>query len=94
MKFLKRAPLIGYLTICFLFLLSTSASAYIDPSSTTFIIQAVAGVAIVVGTAVAVFWRRAKKKVLHKLGIQENANKTVEDDNIGVDDSQEPPVAP
>ena len=39
---------IAYLTLCFLFLFSTPALAYIDPSTTTFVIQAVAGVAQVV----------------------------------------------
>ena len=51
-----------YLTLCFLFLFTTSASAYIDPSTTTFVIQAVAGVAIAIGAAVVVYWRKAKKR--------------------------------
>ena len=65
-----------YLTLCFLFLFSTSASAYIDPSTTTFVIQAVA--------AVVVYWRKAKKKVMNKLGIDENVKKEVESDDIRV----------
>lgn len=71
-----------YFTLCFLFLFSTSALAYIDPSTTTFVIQAVAGVAVAIGAAVAVYWRKAKKKVADKLGIDENANKEVESDDI------------
>lgn len=74
--------LVTYFTICFLFLFSTSALAYIDPSTTTFLIQAVAGVAVAIGAAVAVYWRKAKKKVANKLGIDENANKEVESDDI------------
>lgn len=69
-----------YLTLCFLFLFSTSASAYIDPSTTTFVIQAVAGVAIAIGAAVVVYWRKAKKKVMNKLGMDENAKKEVEEE--------------
>ncbi len=76
--------LVSYLTLCFLFLFSTSASAYIDPSTTTFVIQAVAGVAIAVGAAVVVYWRKAKKKVMNKLGMDENAKKEVESDDIRV----------
>lgn len=70
----------SYLTLCFLFLFSTSASAYIDPSTTTFVIQAVAGVAIAIGAAVVVYWRKAKKKVMNKLGMDENAKKEVEEE--------------
>ena len=53
-----------------------SASAYVDPTTTTFLIQALAGVVAVVGTAIAIFWRRAKKK----LGIDETKNMEVEDE--------------
>lgn len=77
-------PVLAYFTLCFLFLFSTSALAYIDPSTTTFVIQAVAGVAIAVGAAVVVYWRKAKKKVMDKLGIDENAKKEVESDDIRV----------
>lgn len=77
-------PFLAYLTLCFLFLFSTPALAYIDPSTTTFVIQAVAGVAIAIGTAVVVYWRKAKKKVMNKLGMNENAKKEVESDDIRV----------
>ena len=53
-----------------------SASAYVDPTTTTFLIQALAGVVAVVGTAIAIFWRRAKKK----LGIDETKNMEVEEE--------------
>lgn len=79
-----------YLTLCLLFLFSTSASAYIDPSTTTFVIQAVAGVAIAVGAAVVVYWRKAKKKVMNKLGMDENAKKEVESDDIRVTGDETP----
>ena len=76
------AVLIGYLTLCFLFLFSTSALAYIDPSTTTFLIQAIAGIAIAVGAGMIMYWRKARRKVAKKLGIDENANKEVESDQI------------
>ena len=79
-----------YLTLCLLFLFSTSASAYIDPSTTTFVIQAAAGVAIAVGAAVVVYWRKAKKKVMNKLGMDENAKKEVESDDIRVTGDETP----
>jgi len=67
-------------------ILCSSAFAYIDPSTTTFIIQAVAGVAVAVGAVFSIWWRRAKKKVQKTLGIDENANKTKEADIIEDDD--------
>lgn len=60
-----------------------SASAYVDPTTTTFLIQALAGVVAVVGTAIAIFWRRAKKK----LGIDETKNMEVEDEFAVVDEN-------
>ena len=55
---------------------------YIDPSVTTYLIQAIAGVVIAVGAGLAIYFRRAKKKVNEKLGIDENKNKEVESDEI------------
>ena len=55
---------------------------YIDPSVVTYLIQAVAGVVIAVGAAVGIYFRKAKKKVNDKLGIDENKNKEVETDEI------------
>ena len=55
---------------------------YIDPSVTTYLIQAIAGVVIAVGAGLAIYFRRAKKKVNEKLGIDENKNKEVESDDI------------
>lgn len=55
------------------------ASAYIDPSATTFLIQAVAGIAIAVGSVAVIFWRRAKKKMKDKIGIDLDKNKETEE---------------
>lgn len=67
-------------------LFGANASAYIDPSVMTYLIQAVAGVVIAVGAAVGIYFRRAKKKLSDKLGIDENRNKEVESDDIIVSD--------
>ena len=63
--------------------------AYIDPSVMTYSIQAIAGVAIAVGAVVAVFWRRAKKKVSDKLGLENNTKKQVDDEIIVVEENEE-----
>lgn len=71
-----------YFTINFMLFFSISANAYIDPSAMTYIIQAVAGVAIAIGAFIGIYWRRAKKKISKKLNIDENRNKEVESDEI------------
>lgn len=55
---------------------------YIDPSVMTYTIQIIAGVVVAAGAVAGVLWRKAKKKVQDKLGIDENANKEVEEDIV------------
>ena len=68
--------------VCLTVILSTAVSAYLDPSVMTYTIQVVAGVFVAVGAVIGIYWRRAKKKVQDKLGIDENAKKEVEEDVI------------
>ena len=63
-------------------LFGLNGQAYVDPSVVTYIIQAVAGVFIATATVVGLYWRKAKKKLNDKLGIDENRNKEVESDDI------------
>ena len=72
----------AYGFVCAMLLMGVDSSAYIDPSVMTYVIQAVAGVAIAVGAAVGIYFRRAKKKLNEKMGIDENRNKEVESDDI------------
>lgn len=76
----------AYFGFCFMLLFGVNANAYIDPSVITYVIQAVAGIAIAVGAAVGIYFRKAKKKLNDKLGIDENRNKEVESDDIVVDE--------
>ena len=76
----------GYFGVCFMLLFGLNAKAYIDPSVITYVIQAVAGIAIAVGAAVGIYFRKAKRKINDKLGIDENRNKEVESDDIVVDE--------
>ena len=57
---------------------------YIDPSVVTYALQAGAGVVIAVGAFVGLYFRKAKKKVSKKLGVDENKKKEVESDEIKV----------
>ena len=60
--------------------------AYLDPSVMTYAIQVVAGVVVAVGAVAGIYWRKAKRKLQDKLGIDEDAKKQVEDDVIELKD--------
>ncbi len=62
---------------------------YIDPSVMTYAIQIGAGVVIALGAFIGIKFRKAKKKVSKKLGIDENRNKEVESDDIFEEDIEE-----
>lgn len=80
MKKLTKAGIVSMFAVCMMVAMAMPVNAYIDPSVLTYVIQAVAGIVIAVGAAVGIYWRKAKKKVNEKLGIDENAKKEVEDD--------------
>lgn len=64
-------------------------SGYLDPSVMTYAIQAIAGAVIAIGAVAGIYWRKAKKKVSDKLGIDENKNKEVEGDDIIINTKSE-----
>ena len=61
-------------------LMTVTVYGYVDPSVMTYIVQIVAGVVVAGGAVFGILWRKAKKKVNDKLGIDENRNKEVEGD--------------
>ena len=81
-KLVLKVSEILFFVIGFAILFSVNAKAYIDPSVMTYTIQAVAGVAIAIGAAIAMYWRSVRKKINKKLGVDENKNKEVEKDEI------------
>ncbi len=52
--------MLAYYVLCFLLVFSTSALAYIDPASTSYIIQIIGGVFLAGGAAVAIYWHKIK----------------------------------
>jgi len=54
----------------------------------TYTIQVVAGVVVAVGAVVGVYWRKTKKKVQKKMGIDENAKKEVEEDVVEIEEDK------
>ncbi len=63
-------------------LFGLNVNAYIDPSVSTYLIQAVAGIIFAVGAALGIYFRKAKKKINKTLNIDENKGKEVESDEI------------
>ena len=84
-KIVKGIAGYGSLALVGMLFFGLNAKAYIDPSVMTYVIQAVAGIVIAVGAAGGILFRRFKKKVNNKLGIDENKNKEVETDEIVID---------
>ena len=84
-KTLKLIIVLGFTGLCSMLLFGRDIDAYIDPSVMTYMIQAVAGIVIALGAAIGIYFRKAKKKMADKLGIDENRNKEVESDEIIVD---------
>lgn len=76
----------GFVGICSMLMFGLNANAYIDPSVMTYMIQVIAGIVVAVGAVVGIYFRKAKKKVSEKLGIDENQNKEVESDEILIDE--------
>ena len=83
-KFLRYVYVMSCVTVA----MSSNVSAYLDPSVMTYTIQVVAGILVAVGAVVGIAWRRAKKKIQDKLGIDENAKKEVEDDIVEFTDEK------
>lgn len=79
---LKVVTIGGCVMGCSMLLFGINGNAYIDPSVMTYLIQAIAGIVIAVGAVVGIYFRRAKKKLNDKLGIDENKNKEIESDEI------------
>lgn len=63
---------------------SMNVGGYLDPSVMTYAIQVAAGVVVAAGAVVGICWRKAKRKVQNKLGIDENTKKEVESDVIEI----------
>ncbi len=74
----RRAALIYFSLL--LLATPTLGLAYVDPSVTSYALQAIVGVAVAAGAFFAVYWRRAKKKVQDKLGLEDRTIKEQEAD--------------
>ena len=69
----KGLPLFLLTLYCVFCMVMTpaQASAYIDPSTTTMIIQAAIGLVVALAAGFTIYWRRAKKKITKAVGREE-----------------------
>ena len=69
----KAMPLLMLTLWCVFCMVMTpvQASAYIDPSTTTFIIQAAIGLVVAIAAGFSIYWRKAKKKINKAVGREE-----------------------
>ena len=77
-KLLPLMILTLYFMFCFV-MVPGQASAYIDPSTTTFIIQAAVGLVVAIAAGFSIYWRKAKKKINQAVG-REDTTKDESDD--------------
>ena len=77
----KTFPSLALTVYCVLCLVLTPALAlaYIDPSTTTFIVQAAIGLVVALVAGFTIHWRRAKKKISKAVG-REAVTKDESDD--------------
>ena len=72
-----------YFLAAFTLLMTRPVHAYIDPSVMTYAIQAVAGIAIALGAAFSILWRKVRKKLFKN---NETHYQTVESDDVSFTD--------
>lgn len=56
----SRAAAFAYFFTLFTLFFSTTAYAYLDPATTSYVIQAVTGVFIALGAVVGIFWKKIR----------------------------------
>ena len=81
-KTIRVTLTICLVSVCSMLFFGVTGHAYIDPSVSTYMIQAIAGIVVAVSAVAAIWFRRAKRKINKRLGIDENRNKEVESDDI------------
>ena len=85
-KHIKRIVTFIFFSISFLFLMTIPVQAYIDPSVMTYAIQAIAGIAIALGTVFGVYWRKIKKAFSSE---SSNKKSVIEPDSLLFDEDSD-----
>ena len=71
-----------YFSIAFFFLFLIPVQAYIDPSVMSYAIQAIAGIAIALGTVLGLYWRKLVKAFRTIFRVRSNRHQDNESDDI------------
>ena len=71
-----------YFIVSFMLLFTVPVQAYIDPSVMTYAIQALAGIAIALGTFFGLYWRKIRKPVLRFFNLDETVGREEESDEL------------
>ena len=72
-----------YYAFCFTIFFTRHIKAYVDPSIMTYTIQAIAGIAISLGTVISVYWRKLNRNIPRNV-----ASKVVESDDLYFNDPE------
>ena len=81
-KFINIFALAAVSFVSSMLLFGINGQAYLDPSVMTYAIQVVAGLVVALSAVAGVYFRKAKKLLSNKFGIDENRNKIFESDDI------------
>ena len=65
-KFLPKAARFVFYLAGSAALLTPTVHAYVDPATTSYVVQIVAGIVIACGTGIGIFWNRMRRKVKKK----------------------------
>lgn len=63
---MKKGLVVICFALCFILFRTMESQAYLDPSTTTYVIQIIAGGVIASGTAIGIFFHKFKKTVAGK----------------------------
>ena len=85
---MKKKVFYAVYTLCFMQMLALAAHAYIDVSSTTYIVQIVAGIVVVLSTVAGVVISSVKKKLKEKVGIDLDKKEDEEELVVYEDDKE------
>lgn len=70
---IKRFMTMVYI-VCLSVIMTPVCYAYIDPATTSYLIQIIAGVVIALGTVVGIYWNKLKRLFKKKKGDAEEAS--------------------
>ena len=63
---LKKSVRITFMLSGAVMLFPMQAEAYVDPATTSYVVQIVAGIVIACGTGIGIFWNRMRRKMKKK----------------------------